>query len=228
MLSGCSSAAISRTSAQNRASVSPGQRGGGVDDDGDGVDALRMHRGQIEAAVDETAGWGHSSYNRGARHRSCSGATAIASRGCSDALAGSCLLDCARRVALRPCEARGLMHGLVPRLLLGGCVQRRFAGLAGGAVAALVRVHDLAGAARVVAGGHLPGWFRARAAAARSRFVLVLRTAVAGWIGRGASDRHRRRRHWGPTAPPLSSAFAGWTRVALDPPHRRTVPGAGP
>ena len=61
-----------------------------------------------------------------------------------------------------------------------------FAGLAGGVVAALVRVHDLAGAARVVAGGHLPGWFRARAAAApRSRFVLLLRIAVIGWIGRG-------------------------------------------
>ena len=92
------------------------------------------------------------------------------------------LLDRAWRVALRPGEARGLVHGLVPRLLLGGCVQRRFAGLAGGVVAALVRVHDLAGAARVVAGGHLPGWFRARAVAARSRFVLLLRTVVAGGI----------------------------------------------
>ena len=92
------------------------------------------------------------------------------------------LLDGARRVALRPCEARGLVHGLVPGLLLGGRVHRRFAGLAGGVVPALVRVHDLAGAARVVAGGHLPGWFRARAAAARSRFGLLLRTVVAGGI----------------------------------------------
>ena len=88
------------------------------------------------------------------------------------------LFDGARRVALRPGEARGLVHGLVPGLLLGGRVHRRFARLAGGVVAALVRVHDLAGAARVVAGGHLPGWFRARAA--RSRFGLLLRTVVAG------------------------------------------------
>ena len=49
---------------------------------------------------------------------------------------------------------------------------------------ALVRVHDLAGAARVVAGRRLPGWVRARAIAARSRLVLLLRTAVIGWIGR--------------------------------------------
>ena len=92
------------------------------------------------------------------------------------------LFDGAGRVALRPRETGGLMHGLVPRLLLGGRVHRRFAGLAGAVVAALVRVHDLAGAARVVAGGHLPGWFRARAAAARSRFVLLLRIAIIGGI----------------------------------------------
>ena len=92
------------------------------------------------------------------------------------------LLDGARRVALRPGEARGLVHGFVPRLFLGGRVHPRFTGITGVVVAALVRVHDLAGAARVVAGRHLPGWFRARAIAARSRLVLLLRTVVTGGI----------------------------------------------
>ena len=182
MLSGCSSAAISRTSAQNRASVSPGSEAEGVDDDGDGVDTLRMHRGQIEAAVDEAAVGGHSSYNRGARHRPCSGAIAAASRGCSGVLAGS-----SPRPRLARCLApgRGSRPGAWPRPTPAprrACPEaiRRTGPVASSP--ALVRVHDLAGAARVVAGGRLPGWFRARAIAARSRLVLLLRTVVAGGI----------------------------------------------
>ena len=49
------------------------------------------------------------------------------------------------------------MHGLVPRLLLGGRVHPRLAGITGAVIAAFVRVHNLAGAAGVVAAGRLPG-----------------------------------------------------------------------
>ena len=58
------------------------------------------------------------------------------------------LLDPARHLALGAGDVERLVHGLVPRLLLGGDVDRRLGGLAAGAG---VGVHDLAGAGRVVA-----------------------------------------------------------------------------
>ena len=54
MLSGCSSADDLADLGPEQGQRFARQRGGGIDDDGDGIDALRVHRGQIEAAVDET------------------------------------------------------------------------------------------------------------------------------------------------------------------------------
>ena len=84
------------------------------------------------------------------------------------------LLDGARCLALRLCEAQGLMHGLVPGLLLGGGVNRGLCGRAGIAVARS-GVHDFAGAAGIEAP-------RRVGAAARFRTVLVFRIGVIGRV----------------------------------------------
>ena len=86
------------------------------------------------------------------------------------------LLDPARQLPLGPGEVHGLVHGLVPGLLLGGEVDRRLA-VPGIAVAAGARVHDLAGAGRIVARRRI-------GVAALARAVLRLAVAFAGRIGR--------------------------------------------
>ena len=88
--------------------------------------------------------------------------------------AADCLLDGARRLALRLGKAQGLVHGLVLGLLLDGGVQRRLCGRAAIAVARS-GVHDFACAARLEAR-------RRVAPGARSRTVLVLRVAVIGRV----------------------------------------------
>ena len=59
-----------------------------------------------------------------------------------------------RRLALGLGEIEGLMHGLVPRLLLGDDIHRRFGRLAVPAAAG-VRVHDFPGAGGIVARRHI-------------------------------------------------------------------------
>ena len=59
------------------------------------------------------------------------------------------LLDPARQLPRGPGEVHGLVHGLVPRMLLGGDVDRRLA-VPGIAVAAGARVHDLSSAGGIV------------------------------------------------------------------------------
>ena len=125
------------------------QRSRGVDDDRDRVDALGADRGQVEPAIDEAPvgqapaivaarGVGHVAAQQrapiqharvGALHR---------------------LLDPARRLALGLGEIEGLVHGLVPGLLLGDDIHGRLVRLAV-AAAAGARVHDLSGAGGIMA-----------------------------------------------------------------------------
>ena len=86
------------------------------------------------------------------------------------------LLDPAGELPLGPREVHGLVHGLVPGLLLDGDVDRRFA-VPGIAVAAGARVHDLSGAGRIVAR-------RRVGVAALARAVLRIAFAFTGRIRR--------------------------------------------
>ena len=86
------------------------------------------------------------------------------------------LLDPAGQLPLDPGEVHGLVHGLVPRLLLGGDVDRGLA-VPGIAVAAGARVHDLSGAGGIVARRRI-------GVAALARAVLRIAVAFAGRIGR--------------------------------------------
>ena len=88
------------------------------------------------------------------------------------------LLDPARQLAFGPGKVHGLVHGLVPRLLLGGDVHRRLAGIA---VAAGARVHDLSGAGGIVACRRVGRAVPVPAVIART--VLPLSVAVTGRAG---------------------------------------------
>ena len=91
------------------------------------------------------------------------------------------LLDPARQLALGPGEVHGLVHGLVPRLLLGGDVHLGLA-CVGIAAAAGARVHDLAGAGGIVARRRVGRAVHVPAVIART--VLPLSVAVSGRAGR--------------------------------------------
>ena len=109
------------------------------------------------------------------------------------------LLDLARHLPLGAGDVERLVHGLVPGLLLGGDVHRRLGGLAAVARAS-VRIHDLPGAGRIVAGRSIgrtlvafvvavlalavPVLVVSVLAVGLAVAVLVLTVLVAGGIGR--------------------------------------------
>ena len=111
------------------------------------------------------------------------------------------LLDRARHPARGLREARGLVHGLVPGLLLGGDVARGGAGISVPGVGGAGRgVHDLAGAGGIAAlrgvvsaVGMLPAIHRVGLAvravivAALGRTVVFARSVAVGvgtvWVG---------------------------------------------
>ena len=144
------------------------QRAGGVDDDGDRVDALRADRRQIQPAVDE------------APVGQAPGIVALRSVGHvaaqqrppvdgADVGAPDRVFDGARQLALGLGEAGRLVHGLVPGLLFGGNLGRGWASAALPAIGG--GVHDLAGAGRIAA---------RRSVGAGLLAVAVLRIVIAG------------------------------------------------
>ena len=152
------------------------QRARGVEDDGDGVDALGTDRRQVEARVDEAPvgqapgivaldGVGHVAAQQrapvdGARMRP-----------------PDRFLYGAGQLSLGLGEAGRLVHGLVPGLLLLGDIGGGRAGFALPATGG--RVHDLASAGRI-------GARRGVGAAISTRIVAVLRISVAGPVARPA------------------------------------------
>ena len=153
------------------------QRAGGVDDDGDRVHALRADGGEIEAAVDEAPVRETPAIVPARRVGHVAAQEAAPVEGAGVGVAHR-LLDPARELPFGPGEVHGLVHGLVPRLLLGGDVHRRFTLTV---AAAGARVHDLAGAGGIVARRRVGHAVPVPAVIVRT--VLPLSAAVFGRAG---------------------------------------------
>ena len=122
------------------------------------------------------------------------------------------LLHCAGCHSLRLGEIEGLVHGLVPGLLLGVDVQRRVGGHAAGiGIAAVARagIHDLTGAGGIDARG-LAGCVVL--VPHRHAFRVI---SIAGRVGVGAGTRHRRRRPADRPLPPAAPEPRRGRRVVL-------------